>query len=112
MSSPGASSSRSRAITLTCDLDSPGDPQRLHQPVHPTRADTKQVAGRGHAGQGCLGPARRQRPVELSDAIGEGSWLHAREREPDSGRSGRFARTRLSGDGLGASWLSITVNPR
>jgi hypothetical protein len=29
-----------------------------------------------------------------------------------SGRCGRFARTRLSGDGLGASRLSITVNPR
>ena len=43
-----------------------GDPQRLHQPVHPPGRDPEQVAGRDHRGQRCLGPA-----ASLEQPLGE-----------------------------------------
>ena len=47
-------------------LREPGDPQGLHQPVHPPGGDPEQVAGRDHRGQCRLGPA-----AALQQPLGE-----------------------------------------
>jgi hypothetical protein len=77
-------SSRSAAMRDTCDFDKDVTP-KLCELVHPTRADTEQVAGHDHADQRRLGPlAPRRQPLR---GVGAGAQLWDR----DLDRAGRVS---------------------